>query len=81
MEVTNRFNATDLIDRVSEELWMEVCNIVTGGGEQKHLQEKEMQNVCLRRHYKYLEKKSERQGRKGEVYLFECRVPKNSKES
>ena len=26
------------------------------------------------------EKKSERQGRKGKIYLIECRVPKNSKE-
>ena len=42
MEVTNRFNAIDLIDRVSEELWMEVSDIVTGGGDRKHLQEKEM---------------------------------------
>ena len=28
MEVTNRFKGLDLIDRVSEELWMEVCDIV-----------------------------------------------------
>ena len=28
MEVTNRFNGLDLIDRVPEKLWMEVCNIV-----------------------------------------------------
>ena len=28
MEVTNRFKELDLIDRVPEELWMEVCNIV-----------------------------------------------------
>jgi len=28
VEVTNRFNGLDLIDRVPEELWMEVCNIV-----------------------------------------------------
>ena len=28
MEVKNRFKGLDLIDRVSEELWMEVCNIV-----------------------------------------------------
>ena len=26
--MTNRFKALDLIDRVPEELWMEVCNIV-----------------------------------------------------
>ena len=28
MEVTNRFEGLDLIDRVPEELWMEFCNIV-----------------------------------------------------
>ena len=28
MEVTNRFKGLDLIDRVSEELWTEVCDIV-----------------------------------------------------
>ena len=26
--VTNKFKGLDLVDRVSEELWMEVCNIV-----------------------------------------------------
>ena len=28
VEVKNKFKALDLIDRVPEELWMEVCNIV-----------------------------------------------------
>ena len=28
VEVTNRFKGLDLIDRVPEELWTEVCNIV-----------------------------------------------------
>ena len=28
MEVTNRINGSDLIDRVPDELWMEVCDIV-----------------------------------------------------
>ena len=28
MEVTNRFKGLDLIDRVPEELWMKVCDIV-----------------------------------------------------
>ena len=28
MEVRNRFKGLDLIDRVPEDLWMEVCNIV-----------------------------------------------------
>ena len=28
VDVTNRFKGSDLIDRVPEELWMEVCDIV-----------------------------------------------------
>ena len=28
VEVTNRFKELDLIDRVPEELWMDICNIV-----------------------------------------------------
>ena len=28
MEVTNRFKGLDPLDRVPEELWTEVCNIV-----------------------------------------------------
>ena len=31
VEVANRFKGLDLIDRVPEELWMEVCNIVQKG--------------------------------------------------
>ena len=34
MDVTNRFKGLDLIDRVPEELWTEVCDIV-----QEHLTE------------------------------------------
>ena len=32
MEVTNRFKGLDLIDRVPEELWMEVTDIVQEAG-------------------------------------------------
>ena len=38
------------------------------------------QNGCLRRPYKSCEKKrSKKQRRKGKIYPFECRVPRNSK--
>ena len=41
----------------------------------------EKQNGCLRRPYKSVWKKaSEKKRRKGKIYPFECRVPKNSKE-
>ena len=32
MEVRNRFKGLDLIDRVPDELWMEVCDIVQETG-------------------------------------------------
>ena len=32
VEVRNRFKGTDLIDRVPDELWMEVCDIVRETG-------------------------------------------------
>ena len=32
VEVTNRFKRSDLIDRVPEEPWMEVCDIVQKAG-------------------------------------------------
>ena len=30
VEVTNRFRGLDLVDRMPEELWTEVCSIVQG---------------------------------------------------
>ena len=32
VEVTNRFKGPDLIERVPDELWMEVCDIVQETG-------------------------------------------------
>ena len=32
MEVRNKFKGLDLIDRVPDELWMELCDIVQGTG-------------------------------------------------
>ena len=56
VEVRNRFKGLDLIDRVPDELWTEVGDIVqeTGDRDQDHLHGKEMQkkkksNGCLRR--------------------------------
>ena len=42
-EVRNRFKGLDLIDRVPDELWMEVCDIVQETGNQDHPHGKEMQ--------------------------------------
>ena len=43
VEVMNRFKGLDLVDRMPEELWKEVHNIVQEVMTQNHLQEKEMQ--------------------------------------
>ena len=43
VEVKNRFKGLDLIDRVPEKLWTEVLRQCTGGSDQDHPQEKEMQ--------------------------------------
>ena len=80
--MTNRFKGLDLIDRMPEELWMEVRNIVQETGiktiskkkkckKAKWLSEEDIQIAV---------KRSERQERKGKIHPFECRVPKNSKE-
>ena len=42
VEVRNRFKGLDLIDRMPDELWTEVHEIV-GDSEQDHPQEKEIQ--------------------------------------
>ena len=42
VEVRNRFKGLDLIDRVPEELWTEIHDIVQETGK-NHFQEKEMQ--------------------------------------
>ena len=43
VEVRNRFKGLDLIDRVPDELWPEVCDIIQENRNQDHPQEKEMQ--------------------------------------
>ena len=43
VEVTNIFKGLDIIDRVPEELWMEVCDIVQEAVIKANPQEKEMQ--------------------------------------
>ena len=78
-EVTNRFKGLDLIDRVPDELWKEVRDIV---------QEAVIETIPKKKKGKWFseetlqiaEKRSERQGREGKIYPTECIVPKNSKE-
>ena len=84
VEVTNRFKGLDLIDRVPEELWMEVHDIVQEAvieiipkikkcKKAEWLSEEALQISEKRREVKGKEEK-------GKVYTFGSRVPKNSKE-
>ena len=55
VEVRNRFKGLDLIDRVPDELWMEVRGTVQETGIKTIPKEKKIakkQNGCLRRPYK-----------------------------
>ena len=82
VEVTNIFKGLDLIDRVPEEPWTEVCDIVQDAVIKTILRKKK----CKKAKWLYeeavqiAEKRRERQRRKGKIYTFECRVPKHSKE-
>ena len=80
--MTNRFKGLHLIDRVPEELWMEVHDIIREAvikvipkkkkcKKAKWLSEKILQIAMKRR---------EAKGKREKIYPFECRVPKNSKE-
>ena len=84
VEVKNRFKELDMIDRVPDELWMEVHDIVQETGikiiskkkkckKAKWLSEEALQMSVKRR-------EARKQRRKGKIYPFECRVSKNSKE-
>ena len=79
--MTNRFKQLDLIDRVPEELWTEVCDIVqeavkTIPKKKKCKKAKWLSEEALQ----IAEKRSKSQRRKGKIHISECRVPKNSKE-
>ena len=54
VEVRNRFKGLDLIDRVPDELWTEVCDIVqeTGIKTSPRKRNAKKQNGCLGRPYK-----------------------------
>ena len=82
VEVRNRFKGLDLIDRVPDDLWNEVHDIVQETGiktiskkkkckKAKWLSEEALQIAVKRREAK--------RKRKGKIFPFECRVPKNSK--
>ena len=82
VEAINRFKELDLIDRVPEEPWTEVCDIVQEAviktipqkkkcKKAKWLSEEALQIAVNRREVK---------GKKGKIYPSECRISKNNKE-
>ena len=79
--MTNRFKGLDMIEKVPEELWTEVHDIVQESGiktipkEKKCKKAKWLSEEALQIAVKRREAKS-----KGEkIQASECRVPKNSK--
>ena len=83
MEVTNSFKGLDMIDRVPEELWIEVHDIVQEAviktipkkkkwKKAKRLSEEALQIAVKRREVKGIGERK--------ICWFECRAPKNSKE-
>ena len=83
VEVRNRFKGLDLIDREPDKLWTEVRDILRETGikiipvekkckKAKWLSEEALQIVVKRREAKSKEER--------EIFPFEYRVPKNSKE-
>ena len=84
VEVRHRFKGLVLIDRVPDKLWTEVCDIVQETGiktipkekkckRAKWLSEEALQIAVKRREV------NEKQRKKGKIFPFEYRVPKNSK--
>ena len=82
VEVTNRFKGLDLRETVPEEVSMEVRDFVQETG----IKTIHMEKKCKKAKWLSGEalqiavKRSRKQRRKGKLYPFECRVPKNSKE-
>ena len=83
VEVTNRFKGLDLIERVPEEQWTKVRDIV----EKALIKTIPKKKKCKKAKWLSVEalqialKRREAKGKgEKERYVFECRVPKNSKE-
>ena len=78
VEVTNRFKGLDVIDRVPEELWTEVHDIVQEAVI-KTIPEKKntkRQNGYLRRPYKYLRKEDTGKGEKEKYTNLNAEFPR-----
>ena len=81
-EVRNRLKGLGLIDRLMNYGHKFLTLYRRHGSRTSPRKRKAKKKLgCLRRPYKSSEKKKcKKQRRKGKIYPFECRVPKNSKE-
>ena len=81
MEVTNRFKGLDLRDRVPDELWTEVHDLVREAVIKTFTKKKKWKKAkwSSEEALQIAEKRREVKG-KGERERTECRVSKNSKE-
>ena len=83
----NRFRGLDLIDRVPEELWTDIHDYVqeavikTIPKKKKCKRAKWLSEEVLQIAVKRRKAKKKKKIIKGKIYPFECRVPKNSKET
>ena len=81
VEVRNRFKGLDLIDRVPDELWTEVCDTVQETGNKTiPMQKKCKKAKWLSEEVLQIAVKRKEAKNKGEKQRFECRVPLKSKE-
>ena len=91
LEVRNKFKGLDLIDRVPDELWMEVRDLVQETGiktipkkkkckKAKCLSEEALQIAMKRRKVKREKEKGRKGKRERARYAHLCRIPKNSKD-
>ena len=83
VEVRNRFKGLDLIDRVPDELWNEVHDTVEETRVKTILMEKKCKKAkwLSEEALQTSEKRRKAKGKKkGKIYPFECRVPKNRQE-
>ena len=82
LEVRSSFKGLDLIEYLMNYGWRFVTLYRRQGSRPSPWKRNaKKQNGCLRRPYKYLlKKRSKKQRRKGKIFPFECKVPKNSKE-
>ena len=83
VKVKSRSKGLDQIDKMLDELWTEVSDIV------QETRSKTIPNIKKRKKAKWLlggltnsceKKRSEKQRREGKIQPFECTVPKNSQE-